>query len=102
MMKIGKFRKTETGFTGRIVTLELQSDKVSLVRQSDHDRFDVLVGEVLVGLGARRQGTEETIDLELDDPSFSKPIRAQMAEDQDGDYSLTWQRESGNRPSALD
>ncbi len=84
-MKIGKFRKTETGYVGRIVTLQLQSDRVSLVKRSKEEIYDILIAEVIVGTAAAYKGK---LTLELDDPSFDAPIRGQLAADGTESYTL--------------
>lgn len=92
MMKIGKFQKTANGFTGRILTIELQSDKVSLIWQSDRNVYDVFVGEVNVGTAIRSRTGDDHVDIELDDPSFSAPIRGEITKDDKGSYNLIRKR----------
>ena len=84
-MKIGQFRKSEIGYMGRIVTFQLQSDCVSVVKRSKEEVYDVLVADVIVGTAATCNGE---LILELDDPSFDAPIRGQLAVDEKEGYIL--------------
>lgn len=107
MTQIGQFTRTKSGFAGRIQTLTLDRD-ITLVpaELSDTDNApDYRVhcaGEDDAGpgpeIGAAWKRTGEKagnyVSLQLDDPSFGHPIRAnlfQLDRDKD-DWSLHWNR----------
>ena len=103
MAQIGQFTRTETGFTGRLHTLILYRE-VTLVPATPSDSenapdYRVHHGDddgPEIGAGWKRTGEKagEYVSLQLDDPTFEHPIRAnlfQSADDKSA-WGLHWNR----------
>lgn len=104
MSLIGQFSRTTSGYAGRVKTLALDVELV-LVRaeQSDAENapdYRVHLGTdddgPEVGAGWKRTGEKagEYVSLQLDSPTFSQPIRAnlfQSADDKSA-WGLHWNR----------
>ena len=107
MAQIGTFKRTKIGLSGRIRTLALDADLVLVpIDKSDaenapdyrlHLRNDdgAEIGPE-VGAGWKRSGEKagDYISLQLDDPSFAQPIRANLfqADDNGTEFDVLWSR----------
>ncbi|MDD9732811.1 DUF736 domain-containing protein [Mameliella sp. AT18] len=103
MTQIGQFTRTKSGFTGRIQTLTFDCDLVLVPAEpSDTENapdFRVHVGDGSgpeVGAGWKRTGEKagDYVSLQLDDPAFDRPIRANLFQlDAETDtWTLQWNR----------
>ena len=99
MATIGKFKKTEVGFDGRISTLTMDCD-VSFIpngnkKNEDSPDFFVKAGQCDLGFArhaiARGDDGQPYISVFLDDPSFASPVWAALYE-ADGAAQLVWSR----------
>ncbi|CAM5761105.1 hypothetical protein LMIY3S_00028 [Labrys miyagiensis] len=105
MAQIGIFKRTKAGYSGRIHTLALDAELV-LVPADNADAenapdFRIHLGKEdgsEVGAGWKRTGEKagDYVSLQLDDPTFVQPLRANMfqADDKGTVFNLLW-----NRPS---
>lgn len=107
MTQIGQFTRTKSGYTGRIHTLTLDRE-LTLVPAEPSDaenapgyrihRSDGSGPEVGPEVGAAWKRTGEKagnyLSLQLDDPAFDHPIRANLFQlDADKDtWTLQWNR----------
>lgn len=97
MPQIGEFFRTTSGYSGHIRTLSLDLT-LTLVRADPADTenapdYRIHLGDEdgpEVGAGWKRTGERagEYVALQLDDPSFAQPIRANLF--QSGDDSTAW------------
>ena len=97
MPQIGEFTRTKTGYAGRIRTVALDIEMVLVpAEHSDtenapdyriHLRDD---GGPEIGAGWKRTGEKagDYVSLQIDDPSFRQPIRANLF--QSGDDRSAW------------
>ncbi len=107
MAQIGTFKRTKTGIRGRIRTLALNAELILIpVDKSDAENapdYRIHLGEVdgsevgpEVGAGWKRTGEKagEYVSLQLDDPTFAQPIRANLfqADDKGTEFNLLWSR----------
>ncbi len=107
MAQIGTFKRTKTGIRGRIRTLALNAELILVpVDKSDAENapdYRIHLGEVdgsevgpEVGAGWKRTGEKagEYVSLQLDDPTFAQPIRANLfqADDKGTEFNLLWSR----------
>ena len=107
MAQIGTFRRTEAGISARIRTLALDAELVLIpVDRSDAENapdYRLYLGDddgaevgPEVGAGWKRTGEKagDYISLQLDDPSFRQPIRANLfqADDEGMEFDLLWSR----------
>lgn len=95
-MIIGRFQKSEFGFSGSIETLSIQLNPVRFLRQDKGANY-ALHGPDDGELGAawRKSGQYgDYLSVRLDCPSLLTPINATMAlkASNDGVYLLRWQR----------
>lgn len=106
MSLIGQFTRDESGFVGHLTTLLLHQDIIIPVESSDAENapdfrvhvFDGMNNEpgTEIGAGWKRTGEKagDYVSLQLDDPTFSQPIRAnlfQSADDKSA-WGLHWNR----------
>ena len=103
MPQIGQFTRDETGFTGRIHTLTLSRELIIVpAEHSDAENapaYRIHYGDAdgpEVGAAWTRTGEKagEYVSLQLDDPTFEHPIRAnlfQSADDKSA-WGLHWNR----------
>lgn len=107
MTQIGQFTRSKSGYTGRIHTLTLDR-YLTLVPAEPSDaentpdyrihRADGAGAEIGPEVGAAWKRTGEKagdyLSLQLDDPSFDRPIRANMFKlDAENDtWTLQWNR----------
>ena len=104
MTLIGEFTRTKSGYGGRIRTLALDAALVLVpAEHSDAENapdYRVHLGNDAdgpeVGAGWKRTGEKagEYVSLQLDDPTFAQPIRANLFRDDDAGnaWSLHWSR----------
>lgn len=92
---IGHFRRERDRYVGRVVTLSLQADVV--IAPAGRARWIAHAGGAQLGRGEEiAGGGSRLIRLELDDPSFSVAIVAELVAVADPDphaYQLVWSRE---------
>ncbi|CCM79449.1 DUF736 domain-containing protein [Rhizobium mesoamericanum] len=99
MATIGIFTTTENGFDGSIRTLALNI-KARIARiETPSDKgphFRIYAGNVEFGAAWQKHSSESNRDylsVKLDDPSFSAPIYATLAEvEGEEGYHLIWSR----------
>lgn len=105
MAQIGNFIRTRNGFSGRLRTLSLDIELT--IVPADHSdtenapNYRILAGDEEgpeVGAGWTRSGEKagEYVALQIDDPGFSQPIRAnlfQSGSDRSA-FHLLWTRPS--------
>jgi len=104
MSLIGQFSRTRTGYAGRIRTLAIDIDVVLVpAEHSDADNapdYRIHLGSdedgAEVGAGWKRTGDKagNYVSLQIDDPTFPQPIRAnlfQSADDKSA-WGLHWNR----------
>lgn len=103
-MRIGTFRAVGGGYCGRLQTLSL-STELSLVPadSSDSDNapdFRVVAGEDAdareVGAGWKQVGEKagDYVSLQIDDPAFVQPLRANLFKGDENGHVLVWSRPS--------
>jgi uncharacterized protein (DUF736 family) len=103
MPQIGEFTRNQTGYSGRIQTLSLNLD-IAIVEAEARDTenapdFRVHAGSEdgpAIGAGWKRSGEKagEFVSLQIDDPTFAQPIRANLFQNSDDkkSWSLQWSR----------
>ena len=107
MPLIGQFTRDETGFIGNLETLLLQQDVIIVPAEpSDAENapdyrvhvFDGMNNETgpEIGAGWKRTGEKagDYVSLQIDDPSFDHPIRANLFQSNDdkASWGLHWNR----------
>lgn len=103
-MRIGTFRAANGGYSGQLRTLSL-SIEISLVPAdlSDSENapdFRVVAGEDEgareIGAGWKHVGEKagDYVSLQIDDPSFLQPLRANLFKGDDDGHVLVWSRPS--------
>ena len=105
--RIGTFKRTKAGISGRIRTLALDAQVILIsIDNGDAENapdYRIHLGDVggsevgpEVGAGWKRTGEKagEYISLLLDDPSFRQPIRANLfqVDDKGTEFDLLWSR----------
>jgi uncharacterized protein (DUF736 family) len=115
MAQIGTFNRTKTGIRGRLRTLLLDAELVLVpVDKRDAENapdYRIHLGDVdgsevgpEVGAGWIRTGEKagEYVSLQLDDPSFAQPIRANLfqANEAGTEFDLLWNRTSRRHETA--
>jgi len=115
MAQVGTFKRTKTGISGRLRTLALNAELVLIpVDKRDAENapdYRIHLGDVdgsevgpEVGAGWKRTGEKagDYISLQLDDPSFGQPIRANLfqADDKGTAFDLLWNRTSRRHETA--
>ena len=101
MTIIGTFSKTAEGYAGTIRTMTINVKAAFVANDKNgNDKapdFKVLVGGQELGAAwraiAKAEGAKPFLRVELDDPSFSAPIRAALFENgEEGKGALVWSR----------
>lgn len=104
MALIGQFKRTDAGYQGRIEALGLSADLMFVpVGQSDAENapdYRIHLGTdedgPEVGAGWKRTGERagEYVSLQLDSPTFTYPIRANLFQSPDdvSAWGLFWNR----------
>lgn len=100
-MKIGHFTKNEDGhFEGRIETLNLTADvKFAPVIDKTNDKmpdFRIVSADTESECGAGwnelSRNNKPYISVKIDDPTFAAPVWAALTRDDNGEFSLYWDR----------
>ena len=103
-MRIGTFRAAGGGYSGQLRTLSL-SIELSLVPADPSDSenapdFRVVAGEDEgareIGAGWKHVGEKagDYVSLQIEDPSFVQPLRANLFKGDDNGHVLVWSRPS--------
>ena len=103
-MKIGTFIAADGGFAGHLHTLTLDID-LTLVPADPSDSENAPDYRVMAGEGdeAREVGAAwkhvgekagDYLSLQIDDPAFIQPLRANLFQDDDNAHVLVWSRPS--------
>lgn len=101
MALIGTFSKTAEGYSGSIRTMTINVKAVLVLNDKNgNDKapdFKVLADGKELGAAWRANGKTEGakpyLRVELDDPSFSAPIKAALFENgEEGKANLVWSR----------
>lgn len=103
-MKIGYFVTNEGGLSGHITTLTLDVGVVLLPTESSDNEnapdYRVIAGDGdearEIGAGWKRTGEKagDYVALQLDDPMFTAPLRANLFHDGGTGHVLVWSRPS--------
>ena len=103
MTQIGEFTKLKTGYSGRIRTLSLNIE-VAIVTAEASDTENAPDYRVHaenedgpeIGAGWKRSSDKagEFLSIQLDDPAFAQPVRANLFQNGDNKtaWSLHWSR----------
>jgi uncharacterized protein (DUF736 family) len=83
MAQIGTFKKDGSGYSGTLQTFTLKADITLEPIRSSNDKapdFEVHAGPTKVGIAYKRtaESGNEYISVLLDDPTFAKPIWANL------------------------
>ena len=107
MTQIGQFAATEDGFAGRLRTVSLDVALTLVPAQSSDTEnapdYRVLIGEngdqIKVGAGWKRVGEKAGafVAVQIDDPAFARPLRANLFQADSRSHVLLW-----NRPAKRD
>ena len=107
-MKIGLFIAADGGFAGHLTTLTLDIDLVLLpVEVSENDNapdFRVIAGSDdearEVGAGWKHVGERagDYVAIQIDDPMFVQPLRANLFQGENNGHVLVWSRLSKREP----
>ena len=101
-MQIGTFTATATGFAGRLSLLAIDT-KLALVPAEPSESenapdYRVIAGH---GTGAREVGAGwkhtgekagDYVAIQIDDPSFVQPLRANLFHGEGDEHNLVWSR----------
>lgn len=101
-MRIGTFRAVGGGYIGQLRTLTLTIDLTLVPADPSHSEnapdFRVLAGEGdearEVGAGWKHVGDKagDFVSLQIDDPAFVQPLRANLFKGDDNGHVLVWSR----------
>lgn len=102
-MKIGTFEKNDNGaFEGRIQTLTFQAE-LQLLPELEKSKdtapdFRIIAGDDEIEVGAgwfkKAKSGKSYISCKIDDPVFPNPLWPVLMAENDGEYSLYWDRPS--------
>jgi uncharacterized protein (DUF736 family) len=104
MSLIGQFSRTKSGYTGRVRTLVIDAELVLVpAEHSDAENapdYRIHLGPdddgPEIGAGWKRTGEKagDYVSLQIDDPTFAHPIRANLfqATDDKSVWGLNWNR----------
>lgn len=100
MATIGSFKNVGSEYQVAIVTMAVQAQGVRIVPEKNRKNKDapshrVFVGRAEIGAAWTQESKEgrDYLALKLDDPSFAKPIYANLFDDEGGEtHSLIWSR----------
>lgn len=103
-MRIGTFVAADGGFAGHLHTLTFDIDLVLVPAESSDSEnapdYRVIAGSDdearEVGAGWKQVGEKagDYISLQIDDPSFVQPLRANLFKDDGNAHVLVWSRPS--------
>ena len=107
MTQIGNFTATGSGYSGRIHTMSLDAI-VSLIPAEPSESenapdYRIILGDdehgPEIGAGWKRSGEKAGafVALQIDDPAFARPLRANLFKDGVNSHVLVW-----NRPAKRD
>jgi uncharacterized protein (DUF736 family) len=96
MTIIGTFTKQDSSFAGSLTTLTVKAKVTISPIDKSGDKapdFRVYAGNAEIGAAwsATSKGGKAYLSVELDDPSFAKPIFCRLVETDKG-YALVWSR----------
>lgn len=101
-MRIGTFTAADGGFAGHITTLALDIDLVLVPAESSDSEnapdFRVIAGSDdearEVGAGWKHVGEKagEYVAIQIDDPMFIQPLRANLFQGENNAHVLVWSR----------
>ena|SRR3990167_8903439 len=108
-MHIGTFTATDNGFAGRLSTLTLDTELILVPaehsgRENAPD-YRVLAGrgeEIReIGAGWKRTGEKAGVyvAVQIDDPAFIRPLRANLFKSDGETHALVWSRRSRRESS---
>ena len=107
MTQIGNFNATVTGYYGRIKTISLDAIVTLIPAEPSESEnapdFRIVLGDgeqgLEIGAGWQRTGEKAGafVALQIDDPTFAQPLRANLFKDGDSSHVLVW-----NRPTKRD
>ncbi|MER9412326.1 DUF736 domain-containing protein [Mesorhizobium sp. M0589] len=103
MRQIGEFTRQKIGYSGRIHTLSLNLDIAIVAAEASETEnapdYRVHVGSkdgLEIGAGWKRSSEKagDYVSIQLDDPTYAQPIRANLFRNGDGQtsWSLHWTR----------
>ena len=101
-MQIGTLTATATGFAGRLSTLTVDT-KLAIVAAEPSDSENAPAYRVIaghgsgareVGAGWKRTGEKagDYVAIQIDDPSFGQPLRANLFQGDGDEHNLVWSR----------
>jgi uncharacterized protein (DUF736 family) len=96
---IGRFQRAADGsFLGEIITLSVQAKNVRIVPDDAQPRegaptHRVEVGKACLGAAWAIDVAGSRFRMEIDDPSFTAPVVAELRQQQDGTFVVVWQRD---------
>ncbi|MBN8500179.1 MAG: DUF736 domain-containing protein [Sphingomonadales bacterium] len=103
-MRIGTFVAADGGFAGHLHTLTLDIELVLVPAESSDNEsapdYRVIAGSDEeareVGAGWKQVGEKagDYVSLQIDDPSFVQPLRANLFKDDGNRHVLVWSRPS--------
>lgn len=107
MTQIGNFSATETGYSAHIQTISLEANVTLIPAEPSESEnapdYRIILGDdehgPEIGAGWKRSGEKAGafIALQIDDPAFVGPLRANLFKDGDNSHVLVW-----NRPAKRD
>jgi uncharacterized protein (DUF736 family) len=107
MTQIGNFSATETGYSGHIQTMSLDAIVTLIPAEPSESEnapdYRITLGDdengSEIGAGWKRSGEKAGafVALQIDDPAFIQPLRANLFKDGDNSHVLVW-----NRPAKRD
>jgi uncharacterized protein (DUF736 family) len=107
MTQIGNFSATEAGYSGHIQTISLDAIVTLIPAEPSESEnapdYRIILGDdehgPEIGAGWKRSGEKAGafVALQIDDPAFVQPLRANLFKDGDNSHVLVW-----NRPTKRD
>jgi uncharacterized protein (DUF736 family) len=103
---IGFFKKTDTGFAGKIETLALKvpAEFTRVLNRTNEKApsFEIFAGDLKIGAAWERKGQSGTyLSVSFDDPSFSSGYYNLYAKrGAENSYELTFERPRARKDSA--
>ena len=107
MTQIGNFTATGSGYSGRIHTVSLDAIVTLIPAEPSESEnapdYRIILGDdehgPEIGAGWKRSGEKAGpfVALQIDDPAFVQPLRANLFKDRDNNHVLVW-----NRPAKRD
>ena len=94
-MIIGKFTRTENGYTGKLVTLTHKQTLKFEPAERGAD-YQVTMDDVEVGAAWKKTAKDTGkayLSVKLDSPFLATPVNGALLEQQDGSHILVWNRD---------